>query len=239
MDERKVIEVVPTVKRNIVKGEGYYESGDARLHPEVDEEAEFDRKVREIVDLLVSKRDFPSVGNFYAESDTKRRNLMHYFNMLFWNKPEHLFIGEAPGRDGCVRTGIPFTSERLIRRGQFAKHLTGARFVVKGGQPERSATVIWGSVETLSRPSAMWNVFPLHPFDEHGKKRTPEPEELEWGMTILPLVVDLFPVIKVVSVGKKSNSACRKLRIKTIGHLNHPRRTDIFRKQFDDLFPKR
>ncbi|MCZ8517812.1 hypothetical protein O9H85_37130 [Paenibacillus filicis] len=62
---------------------------------------------------------------------------------------------------------------------------------------------------------------------------------MEWGMTTLQVVIDLFPGIKVISVGKKAKSACRKLRIKTIGHLNHPRRADIFRKQFDDLFNKR
>ncbi|MGG3510116.1 hypothetical protein ABES58_32190 [Paenibacillus lautus] len=62
---------------------------------------------------------------------------------------------------------------------------------------------------------------------------------MDWGIAILQLVVDLFPGMKVVSVGKKAKSACRKLRIKTIGHLNHPRRADIFREQFDFLFPKR
>lgn len=79
---------------------------------------------------------------------------------------------------------------------------------------------------------------PLHPYDEEGKNRTPEPDEIEWGMTILPLVIDLFPGIRVVSVGREAEGACRRLNIKTFGHLNHPRRADIFRKQFDDLFPK-
>ncbi|MGO4697463.1 uracil-DNA glycosylase [Paenibacillus sp. 2TAB26] len=233
MDDREAM-----LKRSI-KREGYSCSGDARLHPEVDEETIFDRKVRQIVELIVAKRDFPNVSNFYAESSMKQRNLTHYFNILFWNNPEHLFIGEAPGRDGCVLTGVPFSSERLIRLGQYKKHLPGVQFVVEGNQSERSSTVIWGSVETLKRPSVMWNVFPLHPSDELGKNRTPEKEELEWGITILQFVVDLFPGIKLVSVGKKAKSACRKLQIKTIGHLNHPRRADIFRKQFDYLFQKK
>lgn len=239
MDDRKEIKLVPTVKRKFAKGEGFAQNGDAWLHPEVAEEEDFDRNVQQIVDLLTAKQDLINVENFYANSNTKRRNLMHYFNQLFWNKPENMFIGEAPGKDGCVRTGIPFTSERLINRGQFQKHLPGASFIVDGDRAERSATVIWGSVEILSSPSIMWNVFPLHPFDEYGKNRTPKREELEWGMTILPLVINLFPGIKVVTVGKKAESACRELQIKTIGHLNHPRRADIFRKQFDDLFSKR
>ncbi|OME84935.1 hypothetical protein BK123_33590 [Paenibacillus lautus] len=113
------------------------------------------------------------------------------------------------------------------------------RFVVQGHQSERSATVIWGSVETLSCSSVMWNAFPLHPFEGQGKNRTSKREDLDWGITILQLVIDLFPGMKVVSVGKKAKSSCRKLRIKTIAHLNHPHRADIFREQFDFLFPNR
>ncbi|WP_186320370.1 uracil-DNA glycosylase [Paenibacillus sp. Y412MC10] len=238
MGGNKVIKAIPTVERRMVRGEGYSEDGDAWLHPEVEEEAAFDQKARKIVDKIAAKLDFQNVSNFYADSEMKHRNLLHYFNMLFWHKPEHMFIGEAPGKDGCVRTGIPFTSERLIRRGQFKKHMPHVRFVVEGNQTERSATVIWKSIETLANPSLMWNVFPLHPCDEIGKNRTPRREELEWGKTVLPLVVDLFPGIKVVSVGEKARSACRELGIVTIGHLNHPRRADIFRKQFESLFPK-
>lgn len=186
--------------------------------------------------MIACKRDFKNVGNFYADSKMRYRNLLHYFNMLFWHKPEHIFIGEAPGKDGCVCTGIPFTSERLIRRGQFKDYMPGSCFVVEENQTERSATVIWGSVETLGSPSLMWNVFPLHPLNENGKNRTPTPEELDWGIKILQLVVDLFPDLKVISVGNKARTACKKLGIFIIGHLNHPRRADIFRKQFADLF---
>lgn len=239
MEERKGNEVIPTVNRRKVIGEGYSENGDSWLHPEVEEEMVFDKKVLAIVKKLVAKQDFPDVGNFYAESEAKQLNLIKYFNALFWNKPDYMFIGEAPGLDGCVKTGIPFTSEKLIRLGQLKRYLPGTRFVIEGDQTERSATVIWGSIGTLPKPSVMWNVFPLHPQDESKKNRTPFPEEIEWGMTILPSVVELFPGVKVISVGKKARSACRKLHINTVGHINHPRRADIFRKQFESLIPKK
>lgn len=47
----------------------------------------------------------------------KQLNLIKYFRALFWVKPEWILIGEAPGVHGCVKTGIPFTSERLIQKG--------------------------------------------------------------------------------------------------------------------------
>src|SRR4051794_29371442 len=113
MLERKVIKVIPTVQRKIFKGEGYSEDGDASFHPEVDEEEVFDQKARTLVKRLATKRDFLDAGNFYADSDMKQLNLIRYFNALFWLKPEWMFVGEAPGIHGCVKTGIPFTSEKL------------------------------------------------------------------------------------------------------------------------------
>jgi uracil-DNA glycosylase len=238
MDERKIIEVISTVQRRIVKGEGYSENGDAWLHPEVDEEADFDRKAREIVDLLVAKRDFPNVGNFYAESDIKRSNLVKYFNALFWLKPEWMLIGEAPGIHGCVKTGIPFTSERLIREGHLEQHFPTTRFVVEGNKAEASATVVWGSVSRLSMPPVMWNAFPLHPQDGNGGNRTPSTAELEWGREALQTVLSLFPGVQIVTVGRKAEAACRRLCVKSVGHLNHPsRQANIFREQFDTLIP--
>jgi uracil-DNA glycosylase len=117
-------------------------------HPEVDEEAVFDKKARAIVALLVREKDRSDVGNFYVESEMKL-NLIKYFNALFWIKPEWLLIGEAPGIHGCVKTGIPFTSERLIRQGHLNRHFPGTRFVVEGNKAEASATVVWGSVTSL------------------------------------------------------------------------------------------
>lgn len=231
MKERKVIELVPKVLRRIMKGEGYSESGDAW----VDEEAEFDRKVREILDLIISKQDFPNVRNLYAESEPKCQNLMRYFNLLFWKKPEYLFLGEAPGEKGCARTGIPFTSERILRCRKYGAFFQSAQFIVEGKETERSSTVFWGSVSKLSRPVVAWNTFPLHP----NNNREPEPAEIEWGMTILSLVKDLFPGIKIVSVGDPAKSALWKLGIKTMGHLTHPVLAHKFRSDFDELFASR
>ncbi|MBY3618599.1 uracil-DNA glycosylase [Acinetobacter sp. CUI P1] len=148
-----------------------------------------------------------------------------------------MLIGEAPGVHGCVKTGIPFTSERLIREGKLDRYFTGTHFVVDGDKAEASASVIWGVVVRLSIPPVMWNAFPLHPKDENGGNRTPSSAELDWGLEVLETVLSLFPDVRVVTVGRKAEAACGKLGMKTDGHLNHPsRQVNIFRAQFENLF---
>ena len=48
----------------------------------VEEESIFTSKAQKILDLIVSQQVCPNLGNFYAESNVKRLNLMHYFNLL-------------------------------------------------------------------------------------------------------------------------------------------------------------
>src|SRR2546422_66558 len=116
--DKKVIELKSTVNQKNVKSDGYSLDGDdSWLHPEVDEEEKFDRKAGEIIRLITEKKDFPYVNNFYSESTEMQINLAKYFRALFWVNPNIMFIGEAPGIHGCALTGIPFTSERLIKQG--------------------------------------------------------------------------------------------------------------------------
>lgn len=240
MLERKVIKVIPTVQRKIFKGEGYSEDGDASFYPEVDEEEVFDQKARTLVKRLAINRDFLNAGNFYADSDMKQLNLIKYFNALFWLKPEWMFIGEAPGIHGCVKTGIPFTSEKLIHEGHLDRHFRGTRFVVEGKKGEASATVVWGEVSRLSKPPIMWNAFPLHPRGKDGGNRTPSVAELQWGLEVLQSVLELFPDVMIITVGRKAEAACKRLQVKTEGHLFHPsHHAKEFREQFNDLFLNR
>ncbi len=224
-------------ERKRVKGEGYSEKGDAWLHPEVAEEGIFDEKARAIVERLVAKQASSNVTNFYAESNVKQANLLKYFHALFWLKPEWMLVGEAPGVHGCLKTGIPFTSEKLIKEGHLDCFFPGTRFVVEGNKGESSATVVWGSVSRLSKPPVMWNAFPLHPRNADGGNRPPSRDEIEWGLAVLQDVLDLFPGVRVVTVGRKAEAACKLLRVKTEGHLFHPsHHAKQFREQFAALF---
>jgi len=238
MSKQEIIKVIPTIVRPFEKVEGYSLKRDAWLHNELEEKYIFDHQIQQLIDKLVSI-DLPQVGNFYADSELTRLNLKKYFNALFWAQPECMLIGEAPGIHGCVKTGIPFTSERLIFEDALSFHFPNTRFVVEGKKAEASATVIWREVQRLEKPPIMWNAFPLHPMDLNGNNRTPRAAELEKGREILSTILELFPKVKIVSVGRKAEEACYKLGISTEGHVFHPaRHANQFRKQFADLFFK-
>lgn len=238
MDERKVVNIIPTVKRKIVKGEGYSKTGDAWMHPELDGEEDINSRVNELVDWL-ARQDLPNVGNFYADSSMRRQNLINYFKVIYWMNPEWMFIGEAPGIHGCVKTGIPFTSERLIQDGTLMRYFRGTPFKAEGNKAEGSATVIWQAVHRLSAPPVMWNAFPLHPKNSKGGNRTPTAAELKWGSFALAIVLDLFPRVKIITIGNKAANACKTIGAKTSGHLIHPAyHTNEFREQFDAFFKR-
>lgn len=47
-------------------------------------------------------------GNFVAAKNC-RKNLKEYLEKH--KNTQKLFVGEAPGHNGCARTGVPFTSD--------------------------------------------------------------------------------------------------------------------------------
>lgn len=151
-----------------------------------------------------------------------------------------MFIGEAPGVNGCAYTGIPFTSERAICQGQLERHFHSTRFVIEGDCYEGSAGYMWEAINSMQKPPILWNVFPLHPYkikNDKTENRPPRANEKEWGKTILKSVLDLFPNVSVFSIGNHAKDMCEKLGIETSGHLIHPaHHAKEFREQFRGYF---
>ncbi|AIQ11418.1 uracil-DNA glycosylase [Paenibacillus durus] len=224
--QKEPIKLKATDKRVQPCGEGDSPKvNDSWLHLEVAEEENFNKKVHALIRSIASKQDFPSVNNFYAESVHCRTNLAKYFNALFWSKPKVIFIGEAPGVRGCALTGTPFTSERILRGGRLNRHFPRTSFYVEGNSYEGSAHYFWETIDLMTAPPVLWNVFPLHPYKiVQGvmKNRTPKSAEKKWGREILQQVMDLFPNVQVVSVGNNAKDACATLGIITTGHIIHP-----------------
>lgn len=236
-NEQQVIRFKRNVDLRIDSKKGYSPHEDDQLHPEVLEEEIFEKRLQTLIQHLVSKNNFKKVGNFYVDSPIKQENLMKYFRALFSLKPEWMLLGEAPGIHGCVKTGIPFTSQRLIMDGSLNKHFPNTQFIADGNKAEGSSTVIWGSINSLPKPPVLWNAFPLHPKNEVGGNRTPTREELNWGMEILKQVLFIFPDVKIVTVGRKAEGICKSLNLHTSGHVTHPAmKANIFREQFKACF---
>lgn len=235
MDEQEnIICLKPTVKKTVIRGEGGV--NDFWLHPEVFEEEEFNQKARSIIRNLRYKNDLKNVNNFYADNSMNCRNPADYFNEIFWNKPKYLFVGEAPGINGCALTGIPFTSESLLLRRKVLK----GKYHVQGNTNERSATVMWGEIAKLDSLPLLWNIMPLHPYlidkDNKIKNRTPSSLEKAWGKDIFLEIIALFPNIKIYSVGNHSQRSLKELEMGTEGHMTHPVIAHKFREDFSKLF---
>ena len=71
-------------------------------------------KLNEFIAKLTSYSSNGCVDNQY-QNKLQISNLKYYlYNMSLLN-PNILFVGEAPGYQGCALTGIPFTSEFIIK----------------------------------------------------------------------------------------------------------------------------
>ena len=47
--------------------------------------------------------------------------------------------------------------------------------------------------------------------------------EKEWGKFILIQLLELFPNIKIYTIGRHAQKALKEMQIKTEGHMTHPR----------------
>lgn len=200
----------------------------------------FTHKLIHLLAKITAQTDFTKVHNFYAEHEWKKENLWRYFFEMFLVKPKALFVGEAPGIHGCYLTGIPFTSERILRQGINGKSVLHHTYRIDGNKAERSATIIWKEVMKLRQGSVLfWNVFPLHPYEIKEntiKNRRPTKLEKEWGIVFLAEIIDLFPNIPVYSLGNLARESLQELNIPIQGHLRHPRNAHHFRADFAQIF---
>lgn len=169
------------------------------------------------------------VYNFYhaARTNARRHNLQRYLTDMKQLRPDTLLVGEAPGYNGCARTGVPFSSERLLREGVCGGMLFGAHngYIVSGGdvRSEQSAKAMWEVLESLPRLPLLWNAYPFHPhpLDNRNANRKPRKSELMRGGWFLRELMALFGIERVIAVG---NAAEAVLLVSGIDHekVRHP-----------------
>src|ERR1039458_7958742 len=133
-----------------------------------------------------------TVFNQYSEDDNFPQYLVTKINLLFYlthmkeKNPNTLLIGEAPGKDGCALTGIPFTSLQVISQ-QNKFGLFGFQEMPNTKlQKERTATMVWDILNKLNYCPLLWNAYPFNPIDTlTGKNREPTFDELKVGKVFL------------------------------------------------------
>ncbi len=107
--------------------------------------------------------------NFYATNPATlgmdvvaRKNLFRYLYQMSKLNPKVLLVGEAPGKDGCAITGIPFTSEYQLLNEPFFTGNGYSIFNDHDPQKERTATAVWNILSTKANLPLMWNIYPFY-----------------------------------------------------------------------------
>lgn len=164
--------------------------------------------------------------NLYAgntpNSSIRKHNLRLYLKNMKNLNPNILLLGEAPGYKGCRLTGVPFTSEKILKKHLFFIN-QGFQIINQHPESEQSATIVWNTLQNFKNKPLIWNIFPFHPFD--GKNcntnRTPNKKELEFGKQLMIKLLQLFNIELIVAIGRKAESQISDLNIK-YKYVRHP-----------------
>jgi hypothetical protein len=161
-------------------------------------------------------------------------------------KSEILLVGEAPGYNGCRLTGVPFSSEHIIRSGVcegrvFGVH-NGYKASTKRAKKEQSASVMWSVLETFDTLPLLWNAFPFHPYKEGdiNSNRKPNAKELEVGAYYLKELIDIFKIKDVIAVGNVADDILSKMSIDH-SKVRHPSYggKNLFKEQLISYYKSR
>jgi hypothetical protein len=142
--------------------------------------------------------------------------------------PKFILCGEAPGYQGCVRSGIAFTSERLLIDGRIPRVTQVKGRLTMRNKPfsEPSATIVWNTLHQLgiADKTVLWNAVQLHPFKPGNllSNRTPTQAEIDLGVPAMRLLTETFPKAKIIAVGRKAEGLLMKMGIRIAGEVRHP-----------------
>ncbi|QYY34601.1 uracil-DNA glycosylase [Ruficoccus sp. ZRK36] len=162
-------------------------------------------------------------------STFQKNNLEHYLRALIDHKYSgNLLVGEAPGYLGCLKTGIPFTSERIINQSNHPFLLKlRPRISTAGDTAEATATIIWNEQADSGVLDAFWNIFPFHPHKKGTPRsnRAPNDGEITTGLQYLLDVLDILQPQRIVCVGKRAQQGCSKrilgINVETVPHPSY------------------
>jgi len=169
------------------------------------------------------------VTNFYSARRTnkKRSNLEKYFSYMYAQGTSTLLVGEAPGYNGCRLTGVPFTSEHIIRYGVGRDSLfgieNGYKASKKRAKKEQSASSVWDVIQKLDELPLLWNAFPFHPHQkaEADSNRKPTVKELQIGEAYLHELIEIFKIKDVIAIGNVADDILNRMQIEHI-KVRHP-----------------
>lgn len=154
----------------------------------------------------------------------RRSNLISVLEAAVASGVDAIWVARDLGYRGGRRTGVAMTDEAHLPN---AARLYGGIPVSRATRGpvvvERTATIVWRTIEEVGRPVLLWNVFPLHP---HAPGRPlsnrchTRRERLAFG----PLLADLLALVRpatVVAIGRDAQSGLMELGVASSA-VRHP-----------------
>jgi uracil-DNA glycosylase len=188
--------------------------------------------IDDLVNCLAATAVDGPVSNQYAPGNganyVRCHNLRLYLERMVAVQPKLLLVGEAVGYRGGRLTGIPFASEAILldEKGFFGPS-RGYCATGESGFPrtEATATILWQAVASMQAPPLLWNAFPFHPYlpGRPLSNRAPTKAEREQGQPFLAELMALFPIQKVVAVGKTAATSLAQMGVSChcVRHPSH------------------
>jgi uracil-DNA glycosylase len=186
--------------------------------------------ISEIVNKLKNTKITGHVTNQYSQgwifSDIACNNIRVYFELMMKQHPSDIFVGEAPGYNGCKLTGVPFTSEKIIIDSSIPIFGLDKGYLIHNHQiiqGEPTSTIVWETLKPLKYYPLFWNAFPFHPHAEINREsnRRPDKNELTIGRDLLSNIIELFQIERVFSIGNVAYETLQKMGIST-EKIRHP-----------------
>ncbi|MFC1960676.1 uracil-DNA glycosylase [Chloroflexota bacterium] len=190
-------------------------------------------KIEQFIQQLAVATTASDATNHYAlDSDynaVRRENLRLYLTEMLRLEPPVLLVGEAPGYQGCRRSGIPFTSDAIMLDPPEGVQLFGLDLGFRmspeyeKARKEPSATIVWQTIAQTGFCPLIWSAYPFHPHkkDKPLSNRAPRAGELEQGREFLAMVLELIDLPTVIAVGNNAAKSLTALEIKFV-KVRHP-----------------
>lgn len=177
---------------------------------------------------LSKRKNTLTVFNPYRD-ETKLENLKRYIELAFEQSgPRVLLVGEAYGFKGGRLTGIPFSSGKLFDEVDhpFLRQLKPKIELNPDTlTAENTASIVWRYLCSQNTVPLFWNSFPYHPHPSRiqKKNRAPLKAEIEEGLELLQMLMDVYQPDAIAGLGRKGTDCLQKaFPDQDIRYIRHP-----------------